>query len=407
MVDGGARNRRAFLGGVIVAALTTACAPADGTRRSQALSQADPCLSLGNWIQPGGGLLDARSLLSDMATRPVVLLGESHTNPEDHRWQHESLVALHTLNPNMVVGFEMFPRSKQEVLSRWVAGELDEAAFLDAVEWNRVWGYDPELYLPLLRFVRMNRVPAVALNVDRSLVSRVGRDGWASIPEDEREGLSDPAPASEAYRAALARVYQHKHSGEREPAEGAEDQLGFDRFVAAQTTWDRAMAEALFDARSRHGADLAVGVMGRGHVESGYGVAHQLADQGIDNPGLLLTTTIGENCAGSDAGVADALFTVAAWQPRAQRRPTLGVYLSNADNAVRVVEVTQGSVAESTGVEAGDLIINAAGRDIAERRELIATIRRQAPGTWLPMTIARDGQVMELVAKFPPDDGKP
>ena len=31
-----------------------------------------------------------------------------------------------------------------------------EAAFLAESRWDEVWGFDPELYLPLLRFARMN-----------------------------------------------------------------------------------------------------------------------------------------------------------------------------------------------------------------------------------------------------------
>jgi hypothetical protein len=33
-------------------------------------------------------------------------------------------------------------------------------------------------------------------------------------------------------------------------------------------------------------------------------------------------------------------------------------------------------------------------------------VQRQAPGTWLPLTLERDGRTVETVAKFPPRQGE-
>jgi len=59
----------------------------------------------------------------------------------------------------------------------------------------------------LLHFARLNRVPMIALNIDRELVSKVGQQGWQSLDQEQRMGLSDPAPASEDYRRSLAQLY--------------------------------------------------------------------------------------------------------------------------------------------------------------------------------------------------------
>ena len=62
--------------------------------------------------------------------------------------------------------------------------------------------------------------------------------------------------------------------------------------------------------------------------------------------------------------------------------------------------VLPGSVAEATKLKAGDKIVRAAGFSISNTGELIEVISRQAPGTWLPLTIERDGKPIELIAKF-------
>jgi uncharacterized iron-regulated protein len=141
----------------------------------------------GVWLEPSTGREIAQgALLREVANSQAVLLGETHTVYEIHRWQLQVTTVLHALRPNIAVGFEMFPRAKQGVLDDWVAGKFSTEAFLQAVDWPTVWGYDANLYLPLLHFCRQQQVKMLALNCHRPLVTRVGKEGWAAIPEDER-----------------------------------------------------------------------------------------------------------------------------------------------------------------------------------------------------------------------------
>ena len=66
--------------------------------------------------------------MHEMATRQVVLLGETHTIAEIHRWQLHVATILRFIRRNVAVGFEMFPRRVQPVLDEWVAGELTSLA---------------------------------------------------------------------------------------------------------------------------------------------------------------------------------------------------------------------------------------------------------------------------------------
>ena len=95
--------------------------------------QLDQCVALGDWIVPGSGSGIGKASQQNVVTRAakaaVVLLGETHINADHHRWQLQALAALHAQRPDMVIGFEMFPRRIQPVLDRWVAGELTEKEF--------------------------------------------------------------------------------------------------------------------------------------------------------------------------------------------------------------------------------------------------------------------------------------
>jgi S1-C subfamily serine protease len=69
---------------------------------------------------------------------------------------------------------------------------------------------------------------------------------------------------------------------------------------------------------------------------------------------------------------------------------------------VRVGKVLDDSIAAKAGLAEGDFIVAAAGTAVAKSAELISIIRRQAPGTWLPLRVKRGGETIGIVAKFPP-----
>ena len=327
------------------------------------------------------------ALLDEMAKREVVLLGEQHDEADHHRWQLHTLAALHSRRPDLVIGFEMFPRRVQPVLDRWVAGELTPAQLLAETRWDEIWNVPAELYLPLFEFARLHRVPMVALNVDRKLVQAVADKGWDALPPGEREGLSRPAAAPQAYVEELRRVY--RDHGERTP---------FKNFVEAQQTWDRAMAEALArQPRSR----LVVGVMGAGHLRHGYGVALQLRDLGVRRIATLLPVAP-DDCRSLVAGVADAVFVLPPAVAAKPPPPRLGVQLAQEGDSVRLAEVLSGSLAERSGLKKGDIVAAAAGKPLRRAADLVALVRAQPAGTWLPLEVERAGARQEVVIRFPP-----
>src|SRR4051812_20929140 len=165
-----------------------------------ALAAPSACVPVGGWVQPGSAQpLSAPELFATLAQRRAVLLGEAHDSAEHHRWQLQVLAALHALHPNLVIGFESFPRRVQPALDRWITGAMSEAEFLAAADWRNVWGLDAELSLPLFRFARMNRVPMLALNVDMELTRAVREKGFDAVDTAKREGLTRPAPPLPAY----------------------------------------------------------------------------------------------------------------------------------------------------------------------------------------------------------------
>jgi hypothetical protein len=256
--------------------------------------------------------------------------------------------------------------------------------------------------LPLFHFARMNRIPMVALNVESSLTREITQKGYDAVTPEKREGVGRPAPPTDAYLDWLVPIWsQHERPGGK-AAKADRNDPDFRRFVESQQTWDRAMAEVLAAAVKRPGAPLVVGIMGTGHINHGYGVPHQLAALGVTEFVTLLPWDRAAQCKNLVAGLADAVFGVAAPAgPRGGQRPRLGVYLEAGQDGVRIRQVEKGSIAEAAGIRDGDIVNEIAGVPAKQAGDVAEAVQRQAPGTWLPLKVRRGSETLELIAKFP------
>jgi C-terminal processing protease CtpA/Prc len=61
-----------------------------------------------------------------------------------------------------------------------------------------------------------------------------------------------------------------------------------------------------------------------------------------------------------------------------------------------------GSIAEQAGIRAGDVIVRIAGESAVQLDDVVEAVQRQAPGTWLPITVKRGDETLDFVARFPP-----
>jgi uncharacterized iron-regulated protein len=316
----------------------------------------------------------------------VVLLGEIHNSAADHAWQLESLKSLDGAGVPLSLALEMVPAARQPVLGRYAAGTLDETAFLEQLGWSEVWGHDPDLYLPLLRWARQRGVPLLALNAEPELVRRVRREGLAAVPPAQREGIGQPAPAGAAYRRRLEIAWRGHGGGgigpgSPLPAGQAED---LERFIDSQRLRDRAMAERLAAARRSQPQRVVVALVGRGHLEGGDGIPTQLRALGLQRTVALLRPDPPPACAPA---------------PRGAR---LGAYLESADGAVWVRRVAPGSAAEAAGLRPGDRILAVNGQGVRRAGQVILRVAHDPAEEPLRLTIQRDGRLRQLEVRLPP-----
>jgi uncharacterized iron-regulated protein len=370
------------------------------------------------------------------ADKRVWLLGEQHDQPAHHAWQLEVLSVLHAREPSLAIAMEMFPREAQPALDDWVAGNMDWPTLLASSHWEEVWGFPADYYRPLLEFARLHRIRLIAMNVHPSVTSAVFEGGADALPEKLAVELGTPVVPPARYREDLAASFrmhrtiglgdaahpvaeQHARAagepagpgvGGEAPAEDPGDAAALERFIAAQLTWDRAMAVAIHGALDHDRSPVhVVAILGEAHAGRDRGVRLQLQSMGIADSVSLLPAAPGMACPDKDANplLADARFVMpagpvpdTAGMPR-QARPRLGVALGVDELGVRILSVAPDSLAEREGLLADDVITELAGRRCESPSQVIEAVRRQPAGTWLPIVLERDGERRAHVIRFP------
>ena len=130
---------------------------------------------------------------------------------------------------------------------------------------------------------------------------------------------------------------------------------------------------------------------------------HQLKDLKVADVAMLLPWDSGKACGTLVAGKADAVFGIAPFAAHAAPlRQRLGIRFDIAtDGGARILQVEKGSIAETSGLRDADVITEIAGVEVKQTDAVAEAVRRQAPGTWLPLKIRRGGETIEIIAKFP------
>jgi uncharacterized iron-regulated protein len=245
------------------------------------------CPAPDQWVDKAGTAVPPARALGQLGTARAVLLGEQHATPAHHVWQRDVIAALAARGP-VVIGLEQLPVSAQPALDKWVAGDLDEPAFLAESRWAERWGHDFAAYRPIFELARTNAIPMRALNADRAFVRKVGKQGFDSAAADGKAPISRPATPPPAYVAKLEDSFrQHMKTASPE---------ALARFVEAQTVWDRAMAETIVKTLIERPSSRVVAIMGWGHVADGHGVAHQLKSLGVADSALAIPVKGGAGC---------------------------------------------------------------------------------------------------------------
>lgn len=237
----------------------------------------------------------------------VVYLGETHDSEADHKAQLQIIQQLHGKNPKIAIAMEMFQRPFQDVIDDYLAGKISEVELLEKSEYNKRWGFDWELYAPILRFAKANNLRVLALNTPAEVTRKVARGGLQSLTAEDRLYIppnSEIRTDNEAYKNMAMDVFK-QHSGA-----GHGNSANFDNFFLAQVLWDETMAETIANFAQNNPDYQVVVLAGKGHIIYGYGIPSRVMRR-VNNPSFVQRSILlnpDQDWPGKDGPVADFLW---------------------------------------------------------------------------------------------------
>ncbi|MFQ2369668.1 ChaN family lipoprotein [Aeromonas enteropelogenes] len=263
--------------------------------------------------------LTLEQAIARVADADIILVGELHTHPAIHLLQSRLLAGLNDsaaqTRRQLTLSMEQFSRADQATMDAYLAGRIGEAALIRE---GHAWPNYPSDYRPLVEFAKTHRLPVIAANAPKPLVSCVGQEGpeWLDkLPANRRSQLArELTLGSDAYRRKFMASMHH----------GDADSNA--RRFAAQTSWDDTMAESMVDYLASHPGRQIMHIAGNFHVEGGLGLASRIASR---NPALKVALIVPQTGDTPAAGrPADVTVTVmplpARWQSSAEMKQDMG-----------------------------------------------------------------------------------
>jgi uncharacterized iron-regulated protein len=238
----------------------------------------------------------------------IIYLGETHDHAADHIAQLAIIKALYQQNPHLSIAMEMFQQPAQPALDRYLQGAISESELRAQTEYDQRWGFDWELYAPIVRFAKAQSIPILALNTPSEVTRQVARQGLASLSPAQRQlipSLDEIRLVPPAYRQMVQQIYLDSHHGHQE-----NDQNRFEFFFQAQVLWDETMAEGLAQALQQSDRQLVV-LSGQGHVVYGYGIPSRVKRRFQGTHLTQIVVLLNPNllpAAATDLAVADFLW---------------------------------------------------------------------------------------------------
>jgi aminopeptidase N len=280
-------------------------------------------------------------IIPRLTTSRIIYVGETHDQFAHHMNQLKVIKKIHEAGYQLAVGMEMFQKPYQQVVDDYLAGRIDEVAFLKKTEYFIRWRYDYNLYKPIIDYLKQQRIPLVALNVQGDLTRKIAREGMYDLSDKQKKELpSDMNFSNETYRKDLNQVFTVHNK--------QENLQDFNYFLQAQMVWDEGMAESAHRFLVNHPDHKMVILAGNGHVRYKYGIPDRLYRRNHEPFTVVVQDEEIED------GVAD--YVLLTTKLTGQASPKLGVMVEEKDKRLVIKGIIQNGPAQKAGLQKDDVI---------------------------------------------------
>ena len=164
------------------------------------------------WDMNSRNYMDEAALIARVNAANVLLLGETHDNPQHHEYQQKLLKARIESGARPALMMEQLDAASQPALDQALAGS-DRDEVMNSVN-GLVKFTDWQAYSPLLAIAVDNKLPVIAANIPNQRLQPVIWRGYAAYDADELKRLAVEEVWNESRQNFLARNMGGAHCGQ-------------------------------------------------------------------------------------------------------------------------------------------------------------------------------------------------
>ena len=315
----------------------------------------------------------------------ALLIGENHDRYEHHLFQLEVIKRLHHYFKNLVIGLEMVQSPFQKHLDDFIEKKITEKELLERIEYYDRWRFDYSLYRDIFLYAREHKLKLLALDVPQEIVKKVAQRGFSELTEEEKRFLPELDLYNPSYKDFLRGVFESHRF---------DNSTNFEFFYQAQLLRDEGMAERIVEYLKKNPESKLVVLTGKGHLQSYYGIPQALKRRNFTQFKTILLGEVEE----FKPSLADFWFN----PPPAEydKTPQLGLSLDETPEGLKVKEVLKDSLAERSGLKAGDILLKADDRTLRRVSDLKLVLTFKEKGSELNLIYKREGDIKTVKIKI-------
>jgi uncharacterized iron-regulated protein len=346
-----------------------------------------------------GKTLPFAKMIQEMRGSQIIYVGETHNSLPMHDLQFKVVQALYEQDPNIAIGLEMLPVAFQDILNKWSLGILSEEEFIGEARWYVNWNFNFGFYEKIFSFTKAHKIPMIALNVPREIITKIRISGWEALGDEEKTLVPKPDLSHEEHRLLIRTIFETTEIPHQ--MKGAGLDMMFEGLYRSQTAWDEVMAANALEGLRKERKKMIV-LAGSGHLLYNLGI-NMRAFQKSKLPFKTVVSVVipeGEKAVAIARSLADYVYGMAEETRPAYPSVGLGFKkFKGLENLVIDNKPIDG-VAEGADFEKGDVVLGVDDTlytDINELRKYLAKF------TWddeVKFRLLHNAQEKEVVLKF-------
>ncbi len=319
--------------------------------------------------------LSFKHIMDEVQNKRVIFVGENHDQFAHHLNQLKVIKSMHQRGKKFAIGMEMFQRKFQNAIDDYLHDKITLKIFLKKSEYFKRWGFDYNLYKPIIDYAKQNQIPIIALNLERELTKKISKNGLFALSSEDQAQLPQTIDFSNrVYKEELLKFFgTNTHMTKSK-------MKNLDFIYQSQILWDQTMADSINKYLANHEDKSMVVLVGSGHLKMRHGIPDRVS---------YSQTVILQD---EEARPKSADFILFTDPIETKKAIKLGVGLEF--KALRVTQVAKESLAKKLGLKKGDLILKIDGESVKDIFELKLALFFKKPKEPISLTYKRGKKII-------------